>query len=84
MAGGGGPGGYTILGKFIKNEYIALATYFTIGAGTYLATNKPAVPKPTVLETVKNIAGSSEEEDLANSIRKFIADAEKADIKIPH
>ncbi|KAL1941759.1 hypothetical protein VTO73DRAFT_6759 [Trametes versicolor] len=72
---------YVILGRAIKNEYLALGTIFgTVGA-TLLATGgkkEPApIAKPTlqqIKETVKVNASSSEEEDF---IKNFIAEAEK-------
>ncbi|OJT02802.1 hypothetical protein TRAPUB_6658 [Trametes pubescens] len=75
---------YVILGRAIKNEYLALGTIFgTVGA-TLLATGGKKEPapaaKPTlqqIKETVKVNASSSEEEDLMNSIKNFIAEAEK-------
>ncbi|KAI0089509.1 hypothetical protein BDY19DRAFT_108076 [Irpex rosettiformis] len=77
---------YVIFGRAIKNEYLALGT---LGLTGLLATSmtggkKDAVPttsgKPTieqVKETVKINAGSSEEEQLIDSIKNFIAEAEK-------
>ncbi|KAI0765385.1 hypothetical protein C8Q74DRAFT_1288075 [Fomes fomentarius] len=72
---------YVILGRAIKNEYLALGTIFgTVGA-TLLATSggKKASPaaKPTleqVKDSVKISASSREEEEF---IKAFIADAEK-------
>ncbi|EIW55452.1 uncharacterized protein TRAVEDRAFT_49942 [Trametes versicolor FP-101664 SS1] len=72
---------YVILGRAIKNEYLALGTIFgTVGA-TLLATGGKKEPapaaKPTlqqIKETVKVNASSSEEEDF---IKNFIAEAEK-------
>ncbi|KAI0342304.1 hypothetical protein BDW22DRAFT_1429158 [Trametopsis cervina] len=75
---------YVIFGRAIKNEYLALAT---LGATGLLATSltggkkEAAAPGKTTLEqvkeTVKLNAGSSEEEQLMDSIKNFIAEAEK-------
>ncbi|CDO73692.1 hypothetical protein BN946_scf185015.g20 [Trametes cinnabarina] len=74
---------YVILGRAIKNEYLALGTILGTVGLTMLATGgkKDAAPKPETLEqakeTVKINASSKEEEELMNSIKKFIAEAEK-------
>ncbi|KAH9852513.1 hypothetical protein C2E23DRAFT_825896 [Lenzites betulinus] len=71
---------YVILGRAIKNEYLALGTIFSTVGLTLLATGgKKEAPaaKPTlaqVKESVKVNAGSREEEDF---IKNFIAEAEK-------
>ncbi|KIK60345.1 hypothetical protein GYMLUDRAFT_97098 [Collybiopsis luxurians FD-317 M1] len=77
---------YQILGRTIKNEYIALTILGTLFSGAYAATRGGSVAKetkatPSVIEKVKEAiplnAGSSEEEQLMDSIRKYIAEAEK-------
>ncbi|KAI0635299.1 hypothetical protein C8Q77DRAFT_1107260 [Trametes polyzona] len=75
---------YVILGRAIKNEYLALGTILGTVGLTMLATGgkKEAAPaaKPTleqVKDSVKVNASSKEEEDLMNSIKNFIAEAEK-------
>ncbi|KAI1798079.1 hypothetical protein LXA43DRAFT_7483 [Ganoderma leucocontextum] len=72
---------YVILGRAIKNEYLALGTIFGTVGLSMLATSggKKEAPaaKPTleqVKDTVKIDASSKEEEDF---IRKFVAEAEK-------
>ncbi|KAI0827073.1 hypothetical protein BC628DRAFT_1370690 [Trametes gibbosa] len=71
---------YVILGRAIKNEYLALGTIFgTVGIAMLSTGGKKEAPaaKPTlaqVKETVKVNAGSKEEEDF---IKNFIAEAEK-------
>ncbi|EMD34855.1 hypothetical protein CERSUDRAFT_86298 [Gelatoporia subvermispora B] len=77
---------YVILGRAIKSEYLALGTIFgTIGLSV-LATGgskkeaKPAAGQPlkqVVESTVPITASSKEEEDLMNSIKKFISETEK-------
>ncbi|KAG7092037.1 hypothetical protein E1B28_008418 [Marasmius oreades] len=77
---------YTILGRAIKNEHLALTVLGTVFGGAYLATrgssSKKAEP-PSTIEKIKEAipinAGSSEEEQLIASIKSFIAEAEKAD-----
>ncbi|KAI0711143.1 hypothetical protein C8T65DRAFT_647650 [Cerioporus squamosus] len=73
---------YVILGRAIKNEYLALGTIFGTAGLTMLAMGggKKEAAKPTlqqVKEAVPISASSREEEDLMDSIKKFIADAEK-------
>ncbi|KAF5388705.1 hypothetical protein D9757_004822 [Collybiopsis confluens] len=79
---------YQILGRTIKNEYIALSILGSLFGGAYLATRGGSSAKeihkaatPSVIEKVKEAipinAGSSEEEQLMDSIRKYIAEAEK-------
>ncbi|KAF4563909.1 hypothetical protein EYR40_002968 [Pleurotus pulmonarius] len=77
---------YVILGRAIKSEYLALGTIFsTIGVASLFTGGKKAEPIPapgkSIIETVKEAvpinAGSSEEEQLVDSIRKYIAEAEK-------
>ncbi|TBU23646.1 hypothetical protein BD311DRAFT_810589 [Dichomitus squalens] len=70
-----------ILGRAIKNEYLALGTIFGTVGLSLLATSggKKDAPaaKPTleqVKDSVKIDASSKEEEEF---IRKFVADAEK-------
>jgi len=74
---------YVILGRAIKNEYLALGTLFATAGLTMAAMGggKKETPVPSgkatleqVKEAVKFNAGSSEEEEF---IKKFIADAEK-------
>ncbi|KAI0360549.1 hypothetical protein OH77DRAFT_1393110, partial [Trametes cingulata] len=72
---------YVILGRAIKNEYLALGTIFGTVGLTMLATGgKKQAPaaKPTTLEQVKDTvkidASSKEEEEF---IKNFIAEAEK-------
>ncbi|RDX54645.1 hypothetical protein K466DRAFT_501894, partial [Polyporus arcularius HHB13444] len=70
---------YVILGRAIKNEYLALGTIFGTAGLTALAMGggKKEAAKPTlqqVKEAVPITASSREEEDF---IKKFIADAEK-------
>ncbi|KAF9072344.1 hypothetical protein BDP27DRAFT_1184492, partial [Rhodocollybia butyracea] len=75
-----------ILGRSIKNEHLVLTILGSVFGGAYLATRggskaKETVPTKTALEKVKEAvplnAGSSEEEQLMDSIRKYIAEAEK-------
>ncbi|TCD61816.1 hypothetical protein EIP91_007861 [Steccherinum ochraceum] len=78
---------YVILGRAIKNEYLALGTLFATAAIAISSTggSKKEAPAPgagkSTLEQVKNSvkfnAGSSEEEQLFDSIKNFIAEAEK-------
>ncbi|KAH9896989.1 hypothetical protein C8Q73DRAFT_688018 [Cubamyces lactineus] len=71
---------YVILGRAIKNEYLALGTIFSAVGITMLATGgKKEAPaqKPTlaqVKDSVKIDASSKEEEEF---IKNFIAEAEK-------
>ncbi|KAE9401058.1 hypothetical protein BT96DRAFT_818373, partial [Gymnopus androsaceus JB14] len=77
----------TILGRVIKNEYIALSIIGSAVGGAFLATRgggkkeAPASTTSSVIEKVKEAvpfnASSSEEEQLMDSIRKYIAEAEK-------
>ncbi|KAK4685954.1 F-type H+-transporting ATPase subunit k, partial [Tremellales sp. Uapishka_1] len=76
---------YTIAGRVIKNEYLALGTMFgavaiamgASGGGEKKSTSSGPVP----IESDKTVqAGSSEEEALY--IRQFVAEAEKEDT--PH
>ncbi|KAN0086092.1 hypothetical protein V8E55_007226, partial [Tylopilus felleus] len=73
-----------IFGRSIKNEYLTLGTLFTVGAAVFalkggkkdVATaNKPLTER--VKDVVPIKAESSEEEELINSIKNFIAEAEK-------
>ncbi|KAH9924367.1 hypothetical protein B0H21DRAFT_151291 [Amylocystis lapponica] len=73
---------YVILGRAIKNEYLAIGTILgTVGLAVSLSGGKKEAPahsgKPTleqVKDAVKFNASSSEEEEF---IKKFVADAEK-------
>ncbi|KAH9477421.1 ATP synthase subunit K, mitochondrial [Psilocybe cubensis] len=72
---------YTILGRSIKNEYLALGTFGITFGSAYLATrggSKTAQAKPVTVEQAKQTvpinAGSSEEEQF---ILNFIKEAEK-------
>ncbi|KAF7326355.1 hypothetical protein MVEN_02621800 [Mycena venus] len=72
---------YTILGRAIPKEYLSMGVLGSIASFVVYknATGKAAAPK-TIAEAKKAVpinAGSSEEELLMDSIRKFIADAEK-------
>ncbi|KAF5334747.1 hypothetical protein D9611_012969 [Ephemerocybe angulata] len=70
---------YQILGRAIKNEYLALGTFATAFGGAFLATrggNKkaaPATPEQAKAAVPIN-AGSKDEEEF---VRNFIAAAEK-------
>ncbi|KAF9254256.1 hypothetical protein L218DRAFT_886678, partial [Marasmius fiardii PR-910] len=72
-----------ILGRAIKNEYLALSVLGTAFGGAFLATrgssSKKAEP-PSTIEKIKEAipinAGTSEEEQF---IKNFIAEAEKVD-----
>ncbi|GJE86440.1 ATP19 family protein [Phanerochaete sordida] len=78
---------YIIAGRAVKNEYLALGTLGLTGlivsmamSGGKKETAAPAGVKQTlaqVKDTVKIGAGSSEEEQLMDSIKNFIAEAEK-------
>ncbi|KAJ3790455.1 hypothetical protein GGU10DRAFT_340853 [Lentinula aff. detonsa] len=77
---------YVIFGRAIKNEYITLSVLGSVFGGAFLATRGGSKQEaksatPSVIERVKEAiplnAGSSEEEELMNSIRKYIAEAEK-------
>ncbi|KAK0211451.1 hypothetical protein IW262DRAFT_1467930 [Armillaria fumosa] len=69
---------YVILGRAIKNEYLALGTFASVFGGAFLATRggKKDAPAPTLVEQVKaNVtSGNSEEEEF---IKKFVEEAEK-------
>ncbi|KZO98647.1 hypothetical protein CALVIDRAFT_562089 [Calocera viscosa TUFC12733] len=59
---------YTILGRKVLNEYLAIGTFTAVGLGTWAALRKPAAPagpggKPVKPEP-KIEAGSKEEEEL--------------------
>ncbi|KAF8137073.1 hypothetical protein EV363DRAFT_1157069, partial [Boletus edulis] len=73
-----------IFGRSIKNEYLTLGTLFTVGATVFalkggkkdaVAAGKPLTER--VKDAVPIKAESSEEEELINSIKNFIAEAEK-------
>ncbi|KAJ7853763.1 hypothetical protein B0H13DRAFT_2060679 [Mycena leptocephala] len=78
---------YVIFGRAIPKQYISMAVLGSIAGGTiYARSGKTAQPK-TVDEAKKAVpinAGSSEEEELMDSIRKFIADAEKEEAGSKH
>jgi len=73
---------YVILGRAIKNEYLALGTIFSaVGIGMLASGGKKEAPPPSgkstlekVKETVKFNASSSEEEEF---IKKYVEEAEK-------
>ncbi|KAJ7749303.1 hypothetical protein DFH07DRAFT_829192 [Mycena maculata] len=73
---------YMIFGRAVPKQYLSMATLGSIaGVFAYSRSGSAAAPK-TVDEAKKSVpinAGSSEEEALMDSIRKFIADAEKED-----
>ncbi|KAG1803349.1 uncharacterized protein BJ212DRAFT_1285160, partial [Suillus subaureus] len=73
-----------IFGRAIKTEYLTLGTLFATGGAVYASlggkkdsasSSKPLAER--VKEAVPINAGSSEEEQLMNSIKNFIAEAEK-------
>ncbi|KAG1778153.1 hypothetical protein EV702DRAFT_968528, partial [Suillus placidus] len=73
-----------IFGRAIKTEYLTLGTLFATGGAVYASlggkkdsasSGKPLAER--VKEAVPINAGSSEEEQLMNSIKNFIAEAEK-------
>ncbi|KAG1793715.1 uncharacterized protein F5891DRAFT_551917 [Suillus fuscotomentosus] len=75
---------YVIFGRAIKTEYLTLGTLFATGGAVYASlggkkdsasSGKPLAER--VKEAVPINAGSSEEEQLMNSIKNFIAEAEK-------
>jgi len=79
---------YVIFGRAVKNEYLSLATI--IGAATVayasMGGKKEAPPAAgtSLKETIQKAkaaiplgAGSSEEEQLVDSIRKFVEEEEK-------
>jgi len=77
---------YVILGRAIKNEYLALGTIFGTGLLSYVATSGgkkedkqvgSSSGKSTVEKAVPINAGSSEEEQLMNSIKNYIKEAEE-------
>lgn len=77
---------YVILGRAIKNEYLALGTIFSaVSIGMLASGGKKETPAPSAgksvleqaKESVKFNAGSSEEEQLMDSIKKFVEEAEK-------
>lgn len=74
---------YVILGRAIKNEYLALGTIFSaVSIGMLASGGKKETPAPSAgksvleqaKESVKFNAGSSEEEQF---IKKFVEEAEK-------
>ncbi|KAG1738124.1 uncharacterized protein EDB91DRAFT_1224067 [Suillus paluster] len=75
---------YVILGRAIKTEHLTLGTLFATGGAVFASlggkkdsasSGKPLAER--VKEAVPINAGSSEEEQLMNSINNFIAEAEK-------
>ncbi|KAG2059920.1 hypothetical protein BDR06DRAFT_927274 [Suillus hirtellus] len=75
---------YVIFGRAIKTEYLTLGTLFATGGAVYASlggkkdsasSGKPLAER--VREAVPINAGSNEEEQLMNSIKNFIAEAEK-------
>ncbi|KAH7924697.1 hypothetical protein BV22DRAFT_1034842 [Leucogyrophana mollusca] len=76
---------YVIFGRAIKTEYLTLGTLFATGAAVYGSMGgkkeAPAASGKSLTERVKEAvpisAGSSEEEQLMNSIKNFLAEAEK-------
>ncbi|KAI0039868.1 hypothetical protein FA95DRAFT_1684089 [Auriscalpium vulgare] len=73
---------YTILGRAIKTEYLAIGTLLsTVGISLAAASGGSKEPAPKnlqqVKESVKFESSSKEEEDLATSIKNFIKEAEK-------
>ncbi|KAG2356931.1 hypothetical protein BDR07DRAFT_1299102, partial [Suillus spraguei] len=73
-----------IFGRAIKTEYLTLGTLFATGGAVFASlggkkdsasSGKPLAER--VKEAVPIKAGSSEEEQLMNSINNFIAEAEK-------
>ncbi|KAI6104167.1 hypothetical protein F5141DRAFT_1127630 [Pisolithus sp. B1] len=74
---------YVIFGRAIKTEYLTLGTLFATGLLTYssLGGKKASPAGKTVSERVNEAApikaASKEEEELMNSIKHFIAEAEK-------
>ncbi|KAG1744192.1 hypothetical protein EDB19DRAFT_1874551 [Suillus lakei] len=75
---------YVIFGRAIKTEYLTLGTLFATGGAVFASlggkkdsasSGKPLAER--VKEAVPISAGSSEEEQLMNSISNFIAEAEK-------
>ncbi|KAL0958368.1 hypothetical protein HGRIS_000509 [Hohenbuehelia grisea] len=77
---------YVIFGRAVKSEYLTLATLGAVGAIVALTKGGSKAPEKlapgqTIIDKVKESvpinASSSEEEQLMDSIRKFIAEAEK-------
>ncbi|ORY54157.1 hypothetical protein BCR35DRAFT_310435 [Leucosporidium creatinivorum] len=66
---------YTILGKKVLNEYIALGVYGAVGAATYLAMSGGDKTKK---ETTAPVLNSSSDEEAA-FLQNFINDLEHAD-----
>ncbi|ORY26470.1 hypothetical protein BCR39DRAFT_560509 [Naematelia encephala] len=68
---------YTIAGRAIKNEYLALGTIFTTIGIAVAASGGDKAKKsgPVPVEEDANIVGSSKDEE--SFIRKYVADAEK-------
>ncbi|KAI0938736.1 hypothetical protein AcW1_001608 [Taiwanofungus camphoratus] len=76
---------YVIFGRAIKNEYLALGTILgAVGLGLLSTGGKKEAPAGSGKQTTEQVkdtpkfnASSSEEEELVNSIKKFVEDAEK-------
>ncbi|KAF8804486.1 hypothetical protein BYT27DRAFT_7340107 [Phlegmacium glaucopus] len=73
---------YQILGRAVKNEYLAIGIFSTVFGGAWLSTRggAKAAPKPTTVQQAKESvpvkADSTEEEQF---ILNFIREAEKED-----
>ncbi|KAI9458878.1 hypothetical protein BJY52DRAFT_1186646 [Lactarius psammicola] len=75
----------TILGRAIKTEYLALGTllstvglsYAAASGGSNEAASSSKKSLQEVKDSVKFDSSSKEEEELAESIKNFIAEAEK-------
>ncbi|KAN0127218.1 hypothetical protein V8E53_014938 [Lactarius tabidus] len=76
---------YTILGRAIKTEYLALGTllstvglsYVAASGGSKEASSGSKKTLQEVKDSVKFDSSSKEEEELAESIKNFVAEAEK-------
>jgi len=63
-----------IAGRAVKKEYLALATFGSIGAVSWLASRRSGGSQPAKQEETKIESSSKEEEEF---IKSFIAEAEK-------